>query len=83
MYKTSEIINRFMFKEFQEIPTGQLWEFVGPIITQMDHEILKTWMKYFKSVKVPFIIVRRKALNSHRNVPTTFNIKWLICQRKV
>lgn len=84
MYKHSEIVNRFMFREFKEIPKLKLWEFIGPIITLKDHEILRSWMQYFRSVKVPYIVVKKDSRAYHEHIiPGISNIKWLICERKV
>lgn len=84
MYKIKDVVSRFMFKEFQEIPKNRLWEFIGPIITLEDEEILKTWMRHFKDTKTPHIVVKR---NNTQNDADYFYrskyVKWLICERKV
>ena len=86
--QTIKIIKRYRYKEFLEIPKSKLWEFVGPIFGmkfqgQDDEEILNTWINYFKSVKVPYIVVKRTAKDYYKDISPSINsVKWLICEKK-
>ena len=80
MYKPGQIVNRYRMKEFKEIPKGKLWRFVGPIINRKDQGTLQTWMDHFKSVKVPFVVIKETITNRQGRKVVA---KYLVCEQKV
>ena len=73
------IIARYRYKEFKEIPESKLHEFVGPIITKGNMKILATWVKHFESMKVPFVITKHKAPYREGQI---VDAKFLVCEIK-
>jgi len=73
-----------MFKNIKgQYHYTKLHEFVGPIVTSQDHEILATWKAHFKSVKVPYIVIERKVVSYLKSHNRIINAKFLVCERLV
>ena len=72
------IKGQYRYKEFLEIPESKLHEYVGPIVTAKDREILATWRRHFKSVRVPYVVTQRKIVYSDRQ---SIVAKFLACEK--
>ena len=72
------IKGQFRYKAFQEIPESKLWEFVGPIVTAKDREILASWRQHFKTMRVPHVIIQRKTKYRDSQVVTA---RFLVCEK--
>lgn len=80
MYKSTEVQKRYRWKQFQEIPQSKLWEFIGPITTsQKDIAILATWEQHFKSVKVPYVVIKR-LFSDFKGLRVM--AKFIVCERR-
>ena len=58
----SQIIKRFMVKEFGEISRHRIIDFVPNIIMSRPSEesILATWEEHFRSQRVPYVLTERE-----------------------
>jgi len=77
-----KIIHTFMPKEYKKIPSGKLWDFVGPIVTSGDRKILKSWQNHFERLNIPYRIIEYNHLRiKNDRVKEDCTVQELWCEK--
>jgi len=77
-----KIIHTFMPKEYKKIPSGKLWDFVGPIVTSKDRKILRSWQNHFEELKIPYRIIEYEHLRIKNDRPKEVcEVRELWCEK--
>lgn len=66
-FKGLDVIGFNCLEEFKKIPKERIFDFLPYISSKEDNMILKSWIHYFNSLKVPFVITKEENTYSDSN----------------